>query len=103
MKQMSDKQIALFIRQFCRIGHNDGEPIEQITFSMNSGRIYDLYSYGEIKELVDEVMLKISLGCLSVTDMFVIQWLKANGVIQAFISLEEYMMHDEDSDKRSDT
>lgn len=86
---MTDREKVLFLRQFCRVGHTEGQPLESMTFSLNSGRSEDLYAYEEIKELLDEVMLKISLDCLSATDKFVVQWLKANNVLQAFIALSE--------------
>lgn len=86
---MTDREIVLFLRQFCRVGHTEGRPLESMTFSLSSGRSYDLYTYNEIKELLDEIMLKISLDCLSATDRFVVRWLKDNNVLQAFIALSE--------------
>lgn len=86
---MTDSEIVLFLRQFCRVGHTEGQPLESMTFGLNSGRSDDLYAYNEVKELLDEIMLKISLDCLSATDKFVVRWLIDNNVLQAFIALSE--------------
>ena len=78
-----------------------GEPIDKATIKLFSGRDYDLYHWGEIRKLADFLMLKVTVDLvpMSPTDLFVLQLLKDNGVIQAMAALAEF---EESGDEKDD-
>ncbi|UZT28644.1 hypothetical protein pD_gene0037 [Vibrio phage 033B] len=98
MQRLSiEDQVGVF-RSYCvGFGHTPGTPITKACFTMGSGRDYDLYTYLEVKQMVEEIALASQTGELSVCQKAVLHQLKSYGVLAAFqaIAAEEEALNDQ--------
>lgn len=90
--KLSDNDKREICRCYCvGFGHTPGKPISTASFTIGTGRDYNLYTYNEVVKMIEEISLAQQIGELSVCQKSVLHQLKSYGVIQAFhaIALEE--------------
>jgi len=82
-------KVGIF-RSYCvGFGHTEGTPLSKASFTIGSGRDYDLHSYDEVAEMVKEISIASQLGELSVCQKSVLHQLKGYGVLAAFHCIAE--------------
>ncbi|ATB52683.1 hypothetical protein PVS_47 [Vibrio phage vB_VspS_VS-ABTNL-3] len=84
-----EEKIDIF-RAYCvGFGHTPGCPIEKASFTMGSGRMYDIISYTEVLQMLEEITLAATVGDLSPCQKSVLNQLKEFGILQAFQAIAE--------------
>ena len=85
IKRLQDNEMAEVFRAYCvGVGHTKDTDISKLSFTIGTGRDYDLYTFGEVKAMVDEIGLAIQLGELSTCQKAVLHQLKSYGVLAGF-------------------
>lgn len=83
-----DEKVEIF-RAFCvGFGHTKGTDLSKGSFTLGTGRDYDLYSYTEVEAMLNEISLALETGNLSPCQKSVLHQLKSYGVLQAFHAIE---------------
>lgn len=84
-KRLNDDNMAEVFRAYCcGVGHTKGTDISKLSFTLGTGRDYDLYTFGEVKGMVEEIIIASQGGELSVCQKAVLHQLKSYGVLAGF-------------------
>lgn len=72
-------------RSYCvGFGHTPGTPLNKASFTMGSGRFFDLHTYDEVEQMVNELSMAFQLGELSPCQKSVAHQMREYGILAAF-------------------